>query len=107
MIFNNYEQGPCRGDAGGPLYIDHGDNNITIEGIVLGGVGSCGSNQARLYTRVSHHKDWISCIVDGINEGKSKEDIEDLCNEPFYDFDISIRGDDDIYGDDTIFQLDF
>ena len=82
-------------------------NKKTIEGIVLGGVGACGSNQARLYTTVSHHKDWIRCIVDGINEEKSKEDIEDLCNEPFYDFDISVRGDDDIYGDDTIFQLDF
>ena len=103
-------QGPCRGDSGGPLYIDHGDGNkgrITLEGVINGGVGACGSNQARLYTRVSAHKDWIKCIVEGINEEKSKEDVEELCNIEDYD-DIAIRQDEfDEYGPDQIFQLNF
>ena len=55
---------------------------------------------------MSEHKDWIKCIAGETKSGKSKEDVEDLCNEPFYD-DILVRGDDDLYGDDTIFQLDF
>jgi len=88
----NTYSGPCRGDSGGPLYIDHGDGNqkkLTLEGIVGGGVGRCGSNQARWYTRVSVHKAWINCIIDGINEKKSKSDIEELCDKLSYqpDFD--------------------
>lgn len=84
--------GPCRGDSGGPLYVDHGDRNqkkLTLEGIVGGGVGRCGSNQARWYARVSAHKYWINCIIDGINEEKSKSDIEELCGKEAYapDFD--------------------
>ena len=103
-------QGPCRGDSGGPLYIDHGVGNekkITLEGIIGGGIGACGSNHAWLYTRVSAHKDWIDCIVDGINGGRQKSDIEDSCYVEDYD-DISIRQDGvDDYGPDQIFQLQF
>ena len=111
-------QGPCTGDSGGPLYVDHGYGNrkqITIEGIVSGGVGACGSNQARLYTRVSAHKEWIDCVVEGINENMPKEDIEAECL-PMDDEGWMIRQDDifgdkkeedDIYGQEEIFSTLF
>jgi len=103
--------GPCRGDSGGPLYIDHGEGNqkkVTLEGVVSGGVGACGSNQARLYTRVSAHKDWIKCIIGGVNEEKSKEDIEELCDCETLESCISVRADEiDDYGPDTIFEINF
>ena len=56
---------------------------------------------------MSAHKDWIECIVDGINEGRQKSDIEESCYVEDYD-DISIRQDGvDDYGPDQIFQLQF
>ena len=74
------------------MYIDYGDGNqkkLRLEGVVSGAVGRCGSNRASWYTRVSAHKAWINCIIDGINEKKSKSNIEELCDKLAYqpDFD--------------------
>ena len=48
-------QGPCKGDSGGPLYVDHGGDDgrqrRTVEGIVFGGL-TCGGNVPSWYTRV-------------------------------------------------------
>ena len=47
-------QGPCEGDSGGPLFVDHqvqGQKRQTVEGIVSGGL-SCGKNIPAWYTRV-------------------------------------------------------
>ncbi len=53
-------QGPCEGDSGGPLYVEHGEpggrKRLTVEGIVAGGV-ACGKNIPVWYTRVR-----INCI---------------------------------------------
>ena len=82
-------QGPCRGDSGSPLYVDHGKSNqmkLTIEGIVSGGVGKCGDNVARWYISVSAHREWINCIITGIKEKKTKIEIEQLCEEEVQDY---------------------
>ena len=66
------------------MYVDHGEANqkkLTLEGIVSGGVGSCGINTPRWYTRVSAHKDWINCITTGIKEKKEKLAIEQHCEQ--------------------------
>ena len=59
---------------------------LTLEGIVNGGVGKCGANRARWYTRVSAHKEWIDCIVTGIEEEKTELEIEPLCAEKVRDY---------------------
>ena len=72
-------QDVCRGDSGGPLLVQHEPGIDTIEGITSGGVGRCGRGIPRWMVRVSVYYDWITCIADGINEGKSKEVIERFC----------------------------
>ena len=72
-------QDVCRGDSGAPMLVQHEPGIDTVEGIASGGVGRCGSGVPRWMPRVSLYYDWITCIVDGIAEGKSKNAIERLC----------------------------
>ena len=44
-------QGPCKGDSGGPLIVDHEDGRKTLEGIISGGL-ECAKNTPAWYTRV-------------------------------------------------------
>ena len=71
------------------MYVDYGNENqktLTLEGIVNGGVGQCGTSMPRWYTRVSAHKEWIDCIVTGIEEEKTKLEIDQLCGEKVLDY---------------------
>ena len=82
-------QGPCRGNSGGSLYVDHGKANqkkITLEGIVAFGVGKCGGNFPQWYTSVSSHRDWIDCIISGIKNKATKVEVEQQCNKKVQDF---------------------
>ena len=69
----------CRGDSGGSLYVVHEPGIDTVEAIVSGGVGLCGKGYPRWWIKVSAYRDWILCIMDGINEGKTKDVIERFC----------------------------
>ena len=82
-------QGPSRGDSGGPVYVDNGEPNqqiLTLEGIVSGGVGKSDSNSPQWSTRVSAHREWIDCIITGIEEAKTKREIDQLCEEKVQDY---------------------
>ena len=72
-------QNKCRGDSGSSLSVQHEPGVDTIEAILSGGVGKCGAGHPTWWIKVSAYYDWITCIVDGIAEGKSKNAIERLC----------------------------
>jgi len=91
--------GPCEGDSGGPLYINHGDTEgedggssgqqrrrQTLEGIVSGGLG-CGQNIPSWYTRVSSYRPWVDCVIAEARKGKPKLRIEQRCSQVAGEFD--------------------
>ena len=59
-------QGPCKGDSGGPLYVNHGTSSArriqTLEGIISGGL-ACGKNTPSWYTRVSINNTKLSVLL--------------------------------------------
>ena len=64
----NVGEDACHGDAGGPLFVRHEENEEGREGIVrpwyLLGIVSfgskvCGNGRPSVYTRVSQYVDWI------------------------------------------------
>ena len=52
----------------------------TIEAVVSGGVGKCAAGYPRWWIKVSAYREWITCVMDRISEGKSKKAIERFCN---------------------------
>ncbi|XP_063243847.1 trypsin-like [Bacillus rossius redtenbacheri] len=48
-------KGPCQGDQGGPLVV-----NSTQVGLLSWGVSCAAANQPGVYTRLSHHRAWIT-----------------------------------------------
>jgi secreted trypsin-like serine protease len=56
----------CQGDSGGPL-VAHDRNGCPFQvGIVSWGVGCAGAQDYGVYTRVSHHADWITRHVGSV-----------------------------------------
>jgi len=78
--------GPCRGDSGGPLYVNYGVEEVgegrrqTVEGIVSGGL-ACGLNIPSWFTRVSAYHEWIMCIVNETKRLNDKAKVERICDQ--------------------------
>ena len=92
--------GSCKGDSGGPLFVNITDTNSvnrqTLTGIVSGGVG-CGNNvpgwytkvnpilsiiYQSLYSKVSTFLPWVNCIIEASrNPEYDQEMVEEKCNK--------------------------
>ena len=55
--------GTCKGDSGGPLFLEGSKRRKTLVGIVSGGV-SCGNSYPSWLTRVEYFSKWIRCILE-------------------------------------------
>merc|ERR1712129_496164 len=80
--------GPCKGDEGGPLYIDgkaNSDDDIegqTLVAIHSGSAGPCGKhNFPAWWTRVSSYFDWIHCITSKASMNHFHGEVENECKE--------------------------
>jgi len=65
-VICGYQKGTdsCQGDSGGPMMVKEGGKH-TVVGVVSWGIG-CAGDTPGIYTRVSHHLDWIKkSIADG------------------------------------------
>ena len=61
------------------MTVQHKPGVDTLEAVVGGGVGQCGKGSPRWFMRIGAYRDWIICIMDGINEGKTKGANERYC----------------------------
>ena len=81
-IFNpstNQTTGPCKGDTGGPLFLEGGNKRKTLVGIVSGGV-SCGTSLPSWLTRVEYFSKWIRCILEQAVRFKNQYDkVSEQC----------------------------
>lgn len=60
----------CQGDSGGPLYRWYGngrDKRAYVVGVVSRGTGCANFNQPGIFTRVSHHVEWIKEMTSKAN----------------------------------------
>ena len=71
--------GACKGDSGGPLYVD--ENGIKkLIGIVSGGVG-CGQGYPGWFTNISHYIPWLECMNDVIQNNKRLDLVYEQCQD--------------------------
>ena len=53
----------CKGDSGGPLLTQAGNDAAKIVGVVSFGTNKCDSSLPGIYTRVSSYVRWIQSVV--------------------------------------------
>ncbi|XP_023335892.1 uncharacterized protein LOC111707120 isoform X2 [Eurytemora carolleeae] len=53
----------CKGDGGGPLFIEDKEGRRNLVGIVSGRLSCCGT-APEWYTSIKYNRDWVSCILD-------------------------------------------
>jgi len=71
--------GTCKGDSGGPLFLEGGQRRKTLVGIVSGGV-SCGNSYPSWLTRVEYFSKWIRCILEQAVRFKNQYDkVSEQC----------------------------
>jgi len=71
--------GACKGDSGGPLYVD--ENGIKkLIGIVSGGVG-CGKGYPGWNTNISHYIPWLECMNNVIQNNKRLDLVYEQCQD--------------------------
>merc|ERR1712013_937443 len=72
--FERFGDSPtCKGDSGGPLFLEGGKRRKTLVGIVSGGV-SCGNSYPSWLTRVEYFSKWIRCILEQAVRFKNQYD---------------------------------
>lgn len=86
MICAGYEEGgrdSCLGDSGGPLLVPTKTGYQQV-GVVSWGEGCALEDYYGVYSRVSHHRDWIESVtdeLDGMSEGYIVSTHADLSTE--------------------------
>ncbi len=60
-----------KGDSGGPLLIDNGNNNFTQIGIVSFGFGCGQATLFGIYERVANHQDFIASTIQNRSNNNS------------------------------------
>jgi len=82
----NVHTGPCKGDDGGPLYINGKTNNEgdiegqTLAAINSGAAGKCGKGEyPAWWTRISSYYQWIMCIQKNAQNGLSHALVQRKC----------------------------
>jgi len=92
-------RGSCKGDSGGPLFMQNDDRRQTLIGIVSGGIG-CGKGYPGWYTKVSFHSKWIKCIIDrSALYGNNYEKVQAACKGSVEKKPACATNDDLIFGD--------
>ncbi|XP_023335873.1 uncharacterized protein LOC111707106 [Eurytemora carolleeae] len=68
----------CKGDSGGPLFLQDEEGRRNLVGIVSGSLSCCG-NAPEWYTSIQYNRKWIECILDRaptLNFNKAKVEAE-------------------------------
>jgi secreted trypsin-like serine protease len=69
----------CKGDSGGPLFLQDDDGLRTLVGIVSGSL-SCEGRAPEWYSRIKYFRDWITCIMDRTPaDNYNKARVEKAC----------------------------
>ena len=87
----NQTTGPCKGDTGGPLFLEGSNKRKTLVGIVSGGV-SCGNSLPSWLTRVEYFSKWIRCILEQAVRFKNQHaKVSEQCERDFSSGEVQLH----------------